>query len=293
MSERWMPKTGETYYFFDSLFAVGSYAWRDDGTDAQYQKSGNCFRTEAEAEATAEKVKALLLSLHDNNLATNLQDKKNKLQDKPLPKLTAEVFDRPDCPEDVKIAVVNKNGSAFWGSFNTAKPDFLGGWVGENGSWFSIPGKWDSSDWQNSLIERPVKETKLPDWCEVDAICWHKRCGYFKVTYIDDVSKRVDIQQVKDKSKGYLSFHTVCNEVLQAHLRPYNEVEMRGLVGMVVCRGSSIHFVTGYEEALDGESMVHVNGCLYNANDLLQKGFTYDTRPCGRLEHLENRKWVK
>lgn len=35
----------------------------------------------------------------------------------PLPKLTAEVFDRPDCPEDAKIAVVNMDGSASWGDF--------------------------------------------------------------------------------------------------------------------------------------------------------------------------------
>lgn len=70
MSERWMPKHGEIYYFVDSLFTVGSYAWRDVGTDAQYHKCGNCFRTAEEAEAAAEKVKALLLSLHYNGTST-------------------------------------------------------------------------------------------------------------------------------------------------------------------------------------------------------------------------------
>lgn len=45
------------------------------------------------------------------------------------PKLTADVFNRPDCPEWAKIAVVNCDGSAHWGTYENAYIS-LGGWSG-------------------------------------------------------------------------------------------------------------------------------------------------------------------
>jgi hypothetical protein len=62
-----------------------------------------------------------------------------------LPKLTVEVFDRPDCPEWANYASVNKNGRViFFEDKNSpgVKADI---------------GFFDTSDWQNSLIERPKK----------------------------------------------------------------------------------------------------------------------------------------
>jgi hypothetical protein len=203
-----------------------------------------------------------------------------------LPKLTAEVFDRPNCPEWAKWAAVDKNGYAhFYGS----KPKIYDGRFMERygeGNW-DISGKFDASDWQNSLIERPAK---LPDWCKVDAIGWHKRCGYFKVTYIDNVSKRADIQQMEDKSKGYLSFHTVCNETTQARLRPYNAEEMRGLVGKVVC---GIEDKTFLVLSYSGNK-VFFGEFGHTAEDLTLDIYKFpDGSRCGVLEHLEEGEWVK
>lgn len=65
MSERWKPECGETYYYIASMGVVSGYAWRDYSLDSLYYDSGNCFKTKAEAEAAAKKVKALLLSLHE------------------------------------------------------------------------------------------------------------------------------------------------------------------------------------------------------------------------------------
>jgi hypothetical protein len=82
-------------------------------------------------------------------------------------------------------------------------------------------------------------------------------------------------------------------DFLAARLRPYNAKEMKALMGKVIEKGPSMHIVTGFENVLFGnECMVHVNGCLYNANDLLRQ-FTIDNAPCGVLEHLENGEWVK
>jgi hypothetical protein len=53
-----------------------------------------------------------------------------------------------------------------------------------------------------------------------------------------------------------------------------------------------MHIVTGFENVFGNECMVHANGCLYGANDLLRQ-FTIDNAPCGVLEHLENGEWVK
>lgn len=76
MIEKWKPEIGDAYYFFDSDFNVtiahyNSYIW-DDTRIAM----GNCFKTLKEAESAAEKVKALLLSLHDNGeaLQADMQD---------------------------------------------------------------------------------------------------------------------------------------------------------------------------------------------------------------------------
>ena len=75
--KRWKPEKGEMYWY---VWNDGNACWGDftGVSDERRFKSGNCFKTEAEAVAAAEKVKALLLSLQPtcNNLATNLQHKK-------------------------------------------------------------------------------------------------------------------------------------------------------------------------------------------------------------------------
>lgn len=268
MSERWNPEQGETYYFVNSTCDVSDWEWLDDSVDRLHYKNGNCFSSEEKAKAAAEKVKALLLSLHCDE----------SLQDKQLPKLTTEVFDRPDCPEWAQYAAVDINGTAH---YYDERPYPLGTSFYNNRahSW-SVGGYFDPSDWKNSLIERP---NKLPEWCKVDAVGWHKRCGYFKVTRIDDVSKRVDIQQVEDRYKGYLSFHTVCNEAVQASLRPYNEGEMRSLVGKVIESEEYAFVINSYS---DVSKTVRFNGYNYTSADLLNNNLTINGKPCFVLEHL-------
>lgn len=271
MSERWKPSNGEQYWIIAFSEVVQS-VWMADRADLSRWQMGNCFKTKEEAVTALKKFTDLLLSLHETT--------KDCSQ---LPKLTVEVFDRPDCPKWAKYAVVDLDGT---GSYFESKPSLLSWcpWWDRTTKHCIIDnlGNWDASDWQNSLIERPVK---LPDWCKVDAIGWHKRCGYFKVTYIDDVSKRVDIQQVEDNSKGYLSFHTVCNETVQAHLRPYSAKEMQGLIGKVVSNERGDMFLVTAFVAADGGG-VCVDGVVYDANDLFEC-YTINGRPCGVLEHLD------
>ena len=223
-------------------------------------------------------------------------DWKNSLIKRPskdLPKLTSEVFDHEDCPKWALYAAVDKSGHAYWYA-SLPKHEIYSlthqcVWHNESKNFKMIPGKFDASDWQNSLIERPAED--LPDWCKVDAICWHKRCGYFKVTYIDDVSRRVVIQQVEDNSKGYLSFHTVCNEVTQADRRPYNNYEMASLVGKVLKNeNGSVHWLV--HTYLDDGSILVGNDNKYYADGIM--GCSVDgVRTC-HLKHLnEKGEWVE
>lgn len=95
-----------------------------------------------------------------------------------LPKLTDAVFDREDCPEWANYAAVNENRTAFFfgnvpnrGCSNPRKKY----WTYHHSEMMQIPGEFDSTDWQNSLIERPAKK-KLPDWCKVGAWVWCADC---------------------------------------------------------------------------------------------------------------------
>ena len=107
MSERWKPERDDIYWFFNGL-NVNSFRWCGDSVDVGFFESGNCFKTEAEAQAAAEKAKALLLSLHEPATDRNR-----------LPKLTAEVFDHPDCPKWAKWAAVDYDGEV---RFHQEKP---------------------------------------------------------------------------------------------------------------------------------------------------------------------------
>ena len=41
--------------------------WFDDATDKRMYESGNCFQTREQAEAALEKIKAVLMEVHDDN----------------------------------------------------------------------------------------------------------------------------------------------------------------------------------------------------------------------------------
>lgn len=94
-----------------------------------------------------------------------------------LPKLTVVVFDREDCPEWAQWAGVNQDGTAsFFGNVpnrgcSNPRKNY---WSYHYSEMKQIPGNFDASDWQNSLIERPEK--KLPDWCKVGAWVWCADC---------------------------------------------------------------------------------------------------------------------
>ena len=75
-----------------------------------------------------------------------------------LPKLTTDVFNRPDCPEWAKWAAVDKSGECYVFGDKPARNCLKWLWSFAGGCKYIDD--YDQSDWQNSLIERPV--TALP-----------------------------------------------------------------------------------------------------------------------------------
>lgn len=61
--KKWQPKFGEKYWRISSSGESYEFIWSDGNIDLGCLKFGNCFQTEAECEAAAEKVRELLNSL--------------------------------------------------------------------------------------------------------------------------------------------------------------------------------------------------------------------------------------
>lgn len=77
------------------------------------------------------------------------------------PKLTAEVFDRPDCPEWARWAAVDACGAAYWYEECPNTPLFCDTrWhpIRLGSKIRSCSERFDAADWEHSLIERPAKE---------------------------------------------------------------------------------------------------------------------------------------
>lgn len=63
---RWKPQILEDYFYVDiESGEVYSYMWEDNEVNNWHYAIGNCFQIKEEAEKALEKVKELLLSLHE------------------------------------------------------------------------------------------------------------------------------------------------------------------------------------------------------------------------------------
>ncbi len=323
MSERWKPENGERYFCVDFGYfgIVCNHCWGIlPICDSKFYEVGNVFKTKEDAEAAAEKVNALLLSLHEEQTVTDCNQ---------LPKLTVEVFDRPDCPEWAQYAAVDVQGLAYWYQYSPVADERVGGWKKRGTNRRLIDGFFDRSDWQNSLIERPTKdafdkllkncaeqqvnkilqkarerrlseqyhngpekENTLPDWCKVGEFGYDRNEKvYFKIKRINNKSITLQYPYNEDvESNPCIDFFTEQNPA-QARLRQYTADEMRQLVGKVIeDRDSNLFLATSY---LPHRGGLLLGGYYYNAGELLDSGLTVDGKTCGVLEHLENGEWVE
>lgn len=127
-----------------------------------------------------------------------------------------------------------------------------------------------------------VKAEKLPSWCKVGKVVYHKESNkFFKIATYNEEAKLIELE---DNGWFYL------DELAEARLRPFNESEMRELVGKKITYKTSkeVFLVTYFNK-------VHVGlGHLCLTAEELFKDYTMaDGSPCGVYEHLENGEWVK
>lgn len=75
-------------------------------------------------------------------------------------KLTEEIFDHPECPDDAVVAVVNDDGTAAWGNradiVLSGNGSFKAAGYSDYNTWTPIPGGacFDTTDWQHSAVYR-------------------------------------------------------------------------------------------------------------------------------------------
>lgn len=205
-----------------------------------------------------------------------------------LPKLTAEVFDRPDCPEWANWAAITPHGSLL---FFEKKPIITKNEINfenwKTGKRWYYDGWWcdDPSDWQNSLIERPAK---LPGWCKVGEWVYHDSDGYYYTVKSIDIEND-NIQIIDEESEYTYTANEIKTFFSQARLRPYNAEEMKALVGKVLEHEDKTSLVI----ACLGNGLIRAGVKWVSAERLIEEGYTLDGKPCGKLTHKEGDDWVE
>lgn len=106
-----------------------------------------------------------LIARGNTKLFYDSSDWKNSLIERRR-KLTAEIFNHPECPADAVVAVVNASGTAAWGNRADIMLISSGSFkvIGYSGydTWTTIPGGacFDATDWQHSAVYRAGAEPK-------------------------------------------------------------------------------------------------------------------------------------
>lgn len=208
-----------------------------------------------------------------------------------LPKLTVEVFDRPDCPKWAKYVAVDANGYGYWYEEN---PGLLYTGIG-HGSKVRLIGRFDSC--VNSFIDRPEKKT-LPDWCKVgEWVYFLDDAIYAKITKIETVGYSVpNIHFENNTSRIYGSLSW--DGVSQARLRPWTFEEAPIVLKVQDPHGSALAYLSPF----GGKYVIaYHRPDKYEGLKLGETTFTFsafadiftqiDGSPCGVLEHLENGEW--
>lgn len=183
-----------------------------------------------------------------------------------LPKLTAEVFLLPECPEWAQYASVEANGLAYW--YEDKPERFIVDWQSSKRA--SLIGQdYDASDWRNSLIERPAV---APAWFKPGVLAYNSDIHtFFHVT----------------TSTEY------CEHYLEAKVRPFNDDELERKLGQTVLGPfNSKLVVTGFRPKgiTSGKPEICVLGNKWlNAEELL----TYGSCPQGIKQYQSKEgQWI-
>lgn len=139
---------------------------------------------------------------------------------------------------------------------------------------------------ENAQVD--VKSEQLPAWVKVGAVGYDDMNNeYFEVIKVNNDSFRAKYIDSSDPCSG-LYFNEFCSE---ARKRPFNDKEMREIVGKNLETPGFVKFIFSYDKE---NKTLESYDFLYTADDLFEDDFKFEGKPCYKLEHLnEKGEWVE
>lgn len=147
--------------------------------------------------------------------------------------------------------------------------------------WYEI-----AEEEEKKEIKAEEKAEELPSWCKKGEMAYYTKGKLY--CEILEVDKKRGL--ILFNSKYLITDFVSISELAEARLRPFNEKEMRELVGKTIAYKTSeeVFLVTYFNKSHVGLG----NLCLTD-EDLLKDYTMADGTPCGVYEHKENGEWVQ
>lgn len=153
------------------------------------------------------------------------------------------------------------------------------------GNWHEV--KEDNAE--NAQVD--VKSEPLPNWVKVGAIGYDTHTNdYFEIVCINCTFGIVNVNLFNG---GYLqhNYDIIRNHCVKAQKRPFNDKEMREIVGKSLETPGFVKFIFSYDKE---NKTLESYDFLYTADDLFEDDFKFEGKPCYKLEHLNNNgEWVE
>lgn len=130
---------------------------------------------------------------------------------------------------------------------------------------------------------------QLPDWVKVGASVYNiEKKQYQTISLINGTVTCKNIDSEGCTQYGYGAFMSDC---VEARKRPFNEAEMKALVGKLLKHNTGIYLVTAFENRWN---QVKIESVWRDSEELKELWTQLDGKPCYKLEHLnEKGEWVE
>lgn len=150
---------------------------------------------------------------------------------------------------------------------------------------------WHEVKEDSAKTEQFGNSEQLPDWVKVGAFCYnktHKKYGQITRIQYDMLFDVINF----DNTKSICGVGIFSEEYVQAHKRPFNEAEMKALVGKVITdvEGDAT-LITDFDNVTKN---IRFLGEWWKSDELADSTWKLDGKPCYKLEHLnEKGEWVE
>jgi hypothetical protein len=144
--------------------------------------------------------------------------------------------------------------------------------------------KWYEIDEEEEKAEEKAEE--LPSWCKKGEMVYYTKGKLYCEIHVVDEKRGILLFNSEYLITDFVSI----SELDEARLRPFNEKEMRELVGKTIANKTT---KTRYLIVTSNSTCVSAAGYIYNKEELFDNFTFTDGTPCGVYEHFENGEWVK